>query len=108
VPIAQLLPLLPASLHKGILSSRFYAEKTSSLLIQADESRKAQANKDTCFRKLNELIVDVYNKTVPGETTAEQKVKVKGLQKAENEARLRMKRFQSSKKQSRSSRTDSD
>ncbi|OCT44034.1 peptidyl-tRNA hydrolase domain protein [Cladophialophora carrionii] len=108
VPIGQLLPLLPAALHKPILTSRYYAENTSSLLIQADESRKAQANKDACYRKLNELIVDVFKHTVPGETTDEQKEKVKRLQKAENESRLRWKKLHSSKKQSRSSKRDSD
>jgi peptidyl-tRNA hydrolase ICT1 len=108
VPIAQLLPRLPAALHKPILASRYYAENSSSLLIQADESRKAQANKDTCYRKLNELILDVYKHSVPGETTVEQKEKVQRLQKAENESRLRRKKLQSNKKQSRSSKTDSD
>jgi peptidyl-tRNA hydrolase ICT1 len=100
--------LLPAALHSGILSSRYCAEKSSSLLIQADESRKAQANKDTCFRKLNELIVDVYQRSVPGETTDAQQEKVQRLQKAENEARLTRKKLHSSKKQGRASRGDSD
>ncbi|OQU95126.1 RF-1 domain-containing protein [Cladophialophora immunda] len=108
IPIDRLLPLIPAVLHRGILSSRYYAEKSSSLVIQADESRKAQANKDSCFRKLNELILDVYKNNVPGETTDEQKEKVKRFQKAENEARLKMKKFQSSKKQSRSKGGDMD
>ena len=71
-------------------------------MIQADDSRKQQANKDTCFRKLNELIVDVYNHSVPGETSEAQKEKVKKLQKAENESRLQQKKIHSSKKQSRS------
>ena len=90
------------------MSSRFYAEKSSSLIIQSDESRKAQANKDACIRRLNEVIVEVYKKTVPGETTQEQIQKVKGLQKAENEARLKRKKFQSSKKQSRSGKGNYD
>jgi len=102
VPIDRLFPLVPAVLHKGILSSRYYAENSSSLVIQADDSRKQQANKDTCFRKLNELIVDVYKHAVPGETTDEQKEKVQRLQKAEKEARLKSKKLHSMKKQSRS------
>ncbi|KAJ9638082.1 hypothetical protein H2204_004393 [Knufia peltigerae] len=102
VPVDGLLALLPSVLHKGILSSRYYAEKSSSLVIQADDSRKQQANRDTCYRKLNELIVDVYKHNVPGETTEDQKEKVQKLQKAENEARLKRKHLQSSKKQSRS------
>ncbi|KAL2399834.1 hypothetical protein ABEF93_001733 [Exophiala dermatitidis] len=102
VPVARLLPLIPPILHQGILASRYYAESSSSLVVQADESRKQQANKETCFRKLAQLIMDEYKRAVPGETTDVQKKKVEGLQKAENEARLKKKKLHSSKKQSRS------
>ncbi|KAK5049342.1 hypothetical protein LTR84_004271 [Exophiala bonariae] len=101
VPLDKLFPLIPAVLHKGILSSRYCAEKSSSLLIQADESRKQQANRDTCFRKLNDLIAEVYSHSVPGETSEEQQKKVIRLQKAEKEARLKAKKLHSSKKQTR-------
>ena len=102
VPLDQLLPLIPSILHGGIRSSRYCAQKTDSLLIQSDDSRKQNANKDTCFRKLNDMLIDVYKSTVPGETSQEQKDKVKTLQKAENEGRLKMKKLHSSKKASRS------
>lgn len=102
VPVDRLFPLIPAILHKGILTSRYYAEGSSSLVIQAEDSRKQQANKDSCFRKLSQLIVDVYRDTVPGEATPDQKEKVKRLQKAENESRLKSKKLHASKKQSRS------
>ena len=101
VSLDQLLPYLPEALHAGIRSSRYHTEKTSSLLIQSDESRKQTDNKDTCYRRLNELVMEVYNKAVPGETSEEQKEKVKGLKKAENESRLRMKKQHSSKKAAR-------
>lgn len=101
VPLDQLLPMLPSVLHDQIRGSTYYAGKTNSLLIQSDESRKQTANKDTCYRKLNELILDVYNKSVPGETSEEQKQKVRRLQRAENEGRLLMKKKQSSKKAAR-------
>jgi len=101
VSLDQLLPMLPTVLHDGIRKSTYYAGKTNSLLIQSDDSRKQAANKDTCYRKLNELIMDVYNHSVPGETSEEQKDKVKKLQRAENEARLQMKKKQSSKKAAR-------
>ncbi|KAK4936219.1 hypothetical protein LTR10_022866 [Elasticomyces elasticus] len=102
IPVDRLLPLLPTALHKGILSSRYHAENSSSLVIQADESRKQQANKDTCYRKLNELILDVYKHAVPGETTEDQKERVRKLQRAAKEARLKDKHIHSSKKQARS------
>ncbi|KEF62054.1 uncharacterized protein A1O9_00026 [Exophiala aquamarina CBS 119918] len=101
VPLDQLFPLIPTVLHKGVLSSRYCAGKSSSILIQADDSRKQQANKETCFRKLNELIAEVYSHSVPGETSEEQKQKVERLQKKEKEARLKAKKLHSSKKESR-------
>merc|ERR1712000_784401 len=77
-------------------------QNVNNLVVQADDSRKQQANKEACYRKLNELIVDVYKHNVPGETTKQQKEKVQQLQKAENEARLKRKHLHSSKKQARS------
>ena len=101
VSLDQLLPILPTVLHDGIRKSTYYAGKTNSLLIQSDDSRKQTANKETCYRKLNDLIVNVYNQSVPGVTSEEQKEKVKKLQRAENEARLDMKKKHSSKKTAR-------
>ena len=97
----QLLPLIPSVLHSGVKASRYYASKTNTLLIQADDSRKQTANKDTCYRKLTEMLIDIYKATIPGQTSQEQKDKVKGMQKAENETRLKHKKMQSNKKASR-------
>lgn len=72
------------------------------MLIQSDESRKQAQNRDTCFRKLHELLVEVGRQTVPGETSADQNARVKVLKRVENEARLRAKKQASSKKSSRS------
>lgn len=93
--------MLPDALHNGIRKSRYHAEKTNTLLIQCDESRKQAVNKQTCYQRLNELIMDVYRQTVPGETSEDQKEKVKKLQRSENEARLKMKKHHSSKKAAR-------
>ena len=90
----------------GLRSSRYYTDKTNTLLFQADDSRKQAANKDECYQKLLELIGDVYRATVPGETSAEQKEKVQNLKKAENEARLKNKKKHSGKKASRSGSFD--
>lgn len=93
--------MVPGVLHAGIRNSRYHAEKTNTLLIQCDESRKQAVNKQTCYQRLNELIMDVYHKVVPGETSEDQKEKVKELKKVENESRLRMKKHHSSKKAAR-------
>jgi peptidyl-tRNA hydrolase ICT1 len=75
-------------------------------LIQADESRKSGTNKDTCYRKLSELVDEAYHATVPGETSAEQKEKVQQLKKSENEGRLKVKKKHSMKKAGRSKSFD--
>ena len=102
VPLERLLPHVPPLLHSGIRSCRYYADKSSSLLIEADESRKQGTNKDTCFRKLHQLLAEIGRQVVPGETSDAQKERVKGLQRSENEARIRNKKQLSNKKTSRS------
>jgi peptidyl-tRNA hydrolase ICT1 len=84
------------------MASRFYAEKSQSLLIQADDSRKQGANRDACYGKLYELLTELAKSSIPGETSQSQKDKVKKLQRSDNEARLRSKKQRSSKKASRS------
>ena len=84
------------------MASRYYAEKSRSLLIQADESRKQTANRETCYRKLHELVVELARDRIPRETSENQKEKVKRLKRSENEARLRNKKQHSCKKASRS------
>lgn len=106
MPVAQLHGFLPRALHPGVRASRYYADKSDSLLIQADDSRKSAINKDTCYRKLAELIDDIYRATIPGETSEEQKEKVQKLKKSENEARLKSKKKLSSKKAGRSKSFD--
>ena len=102
VPLSQLLPLIPGVLHQGLRTSRYYTASSDSILIQADDSRKQAANKDACYRRLTELVTDVYRATVPGETSQEQKDKVKELKVKYNEGRLQSKKMNSSKKASRS------
>ncbi len=98
----RLFPRIPGILHSAVLSSRFYAEKSRSLLVQADDSRKQGANRDACYGKVHELLLELAKDNIPGETTQSQKEKVKKLQRSDNEARLRSKKQHSSKKASRS------
>ena len=102
VPLERLLPHIPTFLHAGIKSSRYYTEKSASLLIQSDDSRKQAQNKDICFKKLQELLVEIGKQTIPGETSDDQRARVKVLKRVENEARLRAKKQVSNKKSSRS------
>ncbi|DAA75055.1 TPA_exp: Peptidyl-tRNA hydrolase domain protein [Trichophyton benhamiae CBS 112371] len=106
VPMSALLPLVPKILHPSIRSSRYYAENSQALVIQADESRKQSQNLNACFDKLTSMIAEAGRAAVPGETSPEQKKKVQKLQKAANEARIRMKKAHSNKKSSRKGRSD--
>ena len=98
---SSLLPLLPTLLRPAILSSRYHAAKSSDIVIQADDSRKQNDNVNACYRKLQELIAEAGREAVPGETSAAQVEKVKGLEKADKARTRRMKEFQSKKKSAR-------
>lgn len=102
VSVDRLFPRIPKLVHNAVLSSRFYANKSHSLLIQADDSRKQGANRDACYAKLQDLLIGLAKECIPGETSQSQKEKVKKLQRSDNEARLRSKKQHSTKKASRS------
>lgn len=79
VPFDALLPLVPRVLHPQILSSRYTTQRTQSLVIQSDESRKRAANVESCFEKLYQLLKASAEDTIPGETSPEQKNRVQKL-----------------------------
>lgn len=75
----SLRPLIPELLHRSIRQSRYYAPNSDSLVIQADDSRKQADNAHHCFVKLNAVIKESAEKVVPGETSDEQKRRVRNL-----------------------------
>jgi peptidyl-tRNA hydrolase ICT1 len=79
LPLNSLLPLLPSLLHTPIRQSRYYAKNGNALVIQADDSRKQADNAQLCFARLHQLITEIGEEIVPGETSDEQKKKVKNL-----------------------------
>ncbi|RHZ48476.1 peptidyl-tRNA hydrolase domain protein [Aspergillus thermomutatus] len=101
VPLQSLLPLVPRILHPHLRSSRYYAERTHTLVIQSEESRKQAANVESCYEKLHLLLKTTAEDVIPGETSEEQREKVQKLKKAENEARIKAKKLHSSKKSNR-------
>lgn len=116
VPLGSLLPLIPRSLHPHLLSSRYTTQRSQSLVIQSDESRKRATNVESCFDKLYQLLKTAADDTIPGETSSAQKDRVQKLygeilysglwlilyrQKAANEARIKSKKLHSSKKSGR-------
>ncbi|PLN80459.1 hypothetical protein BDW42DRAFT_112698 [Aspergillus taichungensis] len=106
LPLHALLPLLPPLLHGPLRSSRYFAERSESLVIQSQESRKQTSNVDACYDKLYQLLRTTADDAIPGETSQAQKDRVAKLKKAENETRLKTKKFLSSKKASRRGRSD--
>ncbi|KAF2501008.1 hypothetical protein BU16DRAFT_555513 [Lophium mytilinum] len=106
--VSKLLAHVPGLLHRPIRSSRYYAPRSDSIIIQADDSRKQNDNTHSCFAKLHNLIVEAGREALPGQTSAEQSRRVKNLQKAENEHRLHAKKMHSSKKSTRRASGNSD
>jgi peptidyl-tRNA hydrolase ICT1 len=88
-------------LRQPLLSSRYHAPKSDSLIIQADDSRKQVDNATACFRRLYSLIIDIGRDNIPNETAAGQSERVEKLQKAEAAGRRKLKERQSSKKAAR-------
>lgn len=79
VPFSSLLPLVPRILHQELRSCRYATERTDSLVIQSDESRKQSSNVESCFEKLHNLLETTAKAVIPGETSEEQKERVKKL-----------------------------
>ena len=79
ISLDALLKLVPSALHSEIRSSRYLAERSNSLIIQADDSRKQNDNAHSCYVRLHQLIVEAGKKAIPGETSADQAKRVKNL-----------------------------
>ncbi|KAF2150896.1 hypothetical protein K461DRAFT_184686 [Myriangium duriaei CBS 260.36] len=103
VPLSSLRPVIPKLLWSTIATSRYCSDRGQELVIQSDDSRKQQENVQKCLLKLNDLIAQAGRDNVPGETSDAQRSRVKNLQKASNESRLKNKKFHSDKKSSRRS-----
>ena len=73
------MPLVPKILHPDIEESRYYAESSKSLVIQADGSRDRTSNVQECHKKLHALIMASGRRSVRGETSPAQVEKVKDL-----------------------------
>lgn len=79
VPLHSLLPLVPRILHRPLRSSRYFAERSESLVIQSEESRKQAANVESCYEKLHQLLKNTARDAIPGETSQEQRDRVHKL-----------------------------
>ncbi|KAK3990977.1 hypothetical protein QBC44DRAFT_264056 [Cladorrhinum sp. PSN332] len=105
-PVSQLLSHIPKLLHAGIRESKYYSKRNDHITIQAQTQRSRTANTDENRHKLFEEIQDLYQRTVPNETSQDKKRKHEALRKSANEARIKEKKYQSSKKASRRGSSD--
>lgn len=101
IPLAALLPLVPSLLHPQLSGSRYATDRSQALVIQSDESRQQSSNVEACFDKLHQLLLSSAKEVIPGVTSQEQSNRVHKLQRAQNEARLKSKKFLSNKKSNR-------
>ena len=69
---------MPSILHQHLKSSRWYAKKSDTLVVQADNSRKQTDNVDQCKSKLHDLIESAAKSVVRAEVSPEQIAKWKG------------------------------
>ena len=79
LPVKDFLPLIPTMLHAPVKSSRYYASRSDSLVIHSDSSRKQGDNVNDCFQKLRQLIINIGETTVKGDTSSQQANKVEKL-----------------------------
>lgn len=77
--MSELFTTIPAILHTSLRASKYFAEKSDSLVIQADGSRKQAENVQECFQKLKLLIESAGKNVIKGQTTPEQMAKVRQL-----------------------------
>lgn len=79
VPLGALLNHVPTALHHELRHSRYLGSKTNDIVVQADDSRKQNANAHACYKRLYDAIREAGRIAVPSETSAEQMRHVKNL-----------------------------
>lgn len=79
IPLDTLLPVIPRVVHSQLLSSRYVALRSNTLVIQSEESRKQASNVETCFEKLYQLLRSSAEEVIPGETSQDQRERVHRL-----------------------------
>jgi peptidyl-tRNA hydrolase ICT1 len=95
---------LPPFLVPALQQSPYY--HAPSLLLSSQNSRSAPKNLATCIDNLHATIAQAGRSLIRGQTSDEQRERVKELQKAEARKRRSMKEKQKSKKASRSDKGD--
>ncbi|KAJ6167022.1 hypothetical protein N7470_002469 [Penicillium chermesinum] len=79
IPLDILLPLVPRLLHPQLRASRYATQRSQALVFQSDESRKQASNVDSCFEKLHQLLESTAKAVIPGDTSDQQRDRVRRL-----------------------------
>ncbi|KUI62740.1 hypothetical protein VP1G_09858 [Cytospora mali] len=99
--VPELHRVLPKMMHPLLRLSKYYVKGKDCVSFAAQTKRDRNANAEDNRAKLLEELHRMYSDAVPGDTSVEKRKKHGALEKASREARLRSKKFQSSKKQAR-------
>ncbi|KAL2274304.1 hypothetical protein FJTKL_03295 [Diaporthe vaccinii] len=99
--VSELSQVVPKLMRPLLRSSKNYVKRKDCISFQAQTKRDRNANADENRAKLLEELQRMYSDTVPGDTSVEKVQKHKALEKSFRESRLKTKKYQSSKKQSR-------
>lgn len=70
---------IPPYLVRHLRNTPHYAASPPSLLISASTHRTQHTNLSECFEKLKAVLLEAARRDLVGETSAEQKNRVKGL-----------------------------
>lgn len=99
--VSELSQVVPKLMRPLLRSSKNYVKGKDCISFQAQTKRDRNANADENRAKLLKELQRMYSDAVPGETSVEKVQKHKALEKSFRESRLKTKKYQSSKKQSR-------
>ncbi|GAA5980186.1 hypothetical protein JCM5350_000864 [Sporobolomyces pararoseus] len=92
---------LPPYLLPHLYRSPHFSQSPPSLLISSSTSRSQAQNLDECFKKCKDTILNAARKDLVGETSEEQKERVKGLVKKEKAKVEKIKKLRKDVKSSR-------
>lgn len=99
--VSELSQVVPKLMRPLLRSSKNYVKSKDCISFQAQTKRDRNANAEENRAKLLEELYDMYGDAVPGDTSVEKVQKHKALERSFRESRLKSKKHQSSKKQSR-------
>ncbi|WWD09736.1 hypothetical protein V865_007864 [Kwoniella europaea PYCC6329] len=92
---------LPGFVFQPLMRSPHYIPSPPTLLISSQTTRTASQNLTTALDILHRTIIQAAESVIINPTSHEQKAKVKGYIRKENEKRIEMKKRNSAKKASR-------